>query len=211
MRNATLIALVAGAGVWFYRFGVRDHVIPRNFGVVDAGQVFRSGRLTPSTTKQVVEAHGIRTIVDLGAYVGDSERERVAADTARALGVRRFAFSLEGDGTGDPQQYVEALRLIADPANRPVLVHCAAGAQRSSACVLFYRAVYQGQSIEAGIDEAKAHRHDPEDNPAMLAYVRRWLGPIERAIRTGEPVARDGDPGASTAAPTSAPTGPAQR
>lgn len=190
LRNATVVALVVAAAIWFWRYGVRDHVIPRNFGVVEAGQIYRSGRLTPRATEQVVREHRIRTIIDLGAYTGDAVSTRVAEQTARALGVRRVVFTLEGDGTGDPQQYAEALRIMADPASQPVLIHCAAGAQRTSVCIMLYRRIFQGVPLEQSLGEAMEHRHDPRDNPALWSYVTRWADAIERAVRDGTPVDR---------------------
>ncbi len=190
LRNAVVVALVVAAAVWFWRFGVRDHVIPRNLGTVEAGQIYRAGRLTPRTTERVVREHQIRTIIDLGAYTGDPVATRVAEQTARALGVRRVVFTLEGDGTGDPQQYAEALRIMADPANQPVLIHCAAGAQRTSVCIMLYRRIFQGVPLERSLGEAMEHRHDPSDNPALWPYVTRWADAIERAVREGTPVDR---------------------
>jgi hypothetical protein len=190
LRNAAAVALVVAAAIWFWRYGVRDHVIPRNFGVVEAGQIYRSGRLTPRATEQVVREHRIRTIIDLGAYTGDPVSTRVAEQTARALGVRRVVFTLEGDGTGDPQQYADALRIMTDPASQPVLIHCAAGAQRTSVCIMLYRRIFQGVPLEQSLGEAMEHRHDPRDNPALWAYVTRWADAIERAVRDGTPVDR---------------------
>ena len=181
-------AVVLTLGGFGYRYGVRDHVLARNFDVVEAGKLYRSGRLTPATTEQVVRGNGIRTIVDLGAFAGDTVDRRVAEQTAAALGVKRFQFALSGDGTGDPQMYVDALRIIADPANQPVLVHCAAGSERTSVCVMLYRKAYQDRSFDEGFEEAVAHKHHPERNPQMRPYVDRWGNAIIEAARTGRPL-----------------------
>lgn len=189
-RNAGVIALCVAAVAYVARFNIRDNVWPRNVGVVEPGVLVRSGRLTPAATEQVVREHGIRTIIDLGAYIERPYESRVSELTARALGVRLVRLSLEGDGTGDPDQYAEALRVIMDPANHPVLVHCAAGAQRTSGCVMLYRRLTVGKPFEAGIAEAEEFKHDPEKNPALLAYMRRWGDAIVEAVRGGGPVRR---------------------
>ncbi len=38
-----------------------------NFGVVEAGSIFRSARLTPRTLRTAAQRHGVRTVLDLGA------------------------------------------------------------------------------------------------------------------------------------------------
>ncbi len=177
-----LIGIAVG---WVVRYNFRDNLIPRNFAVVDEGKLYRSGRLTPAATKSVVEANGIKTIVDLGAYEGIPTDEKLAQRTAEALGVRRITFTLDGDGTGHPMGYVEALRIIRDPANQPVLVHCAAGAQRTSVCVMLYRSLTQGASYEQSIDEAMDHKHDPKKNPRLWPYVQQWGKAIEQAVKDG--------------------------
>lgn len=186
------VALAAAAvltlGGFGYRYGVRDHVLARNFDVVETGKLYRSGRLTPATTEQVVRGNGIRTIVDLGAFAGDTVDRRVAEQTATALGVKRFQFALNGDGTGDPQMYVDALKIIADPANQPVLVHCAAGAQRTSVCVMLYRKAFNGIGYDESFAEALAHKHNPESNPHLRPYVERWGDGIIEAVKTGKPL-----------------------
>lgn len=186
-----LVATLIFLGGWALRYNVRDNVIPRNFAVVSEGVLYRSGRLTPAQTEEVVRAHKIKTIIDLGAYLGQPINERNAQRTAEALGVARFTFDLVGDGTGDPNDYVQALRIIANPEFQPVLVHCAAGAQRTSACVMFYREIVQGQPIESTFNEAIEHKHDPSDNPALKAYVLHWREKVARAFRDGGSIPYD--------------------
>ena len=67
-----------------------------------------------------------------------------------------------------PADYVNALKIMADPANHPLLVHCAAGAQRTSAAVMLYRKAFQNVPFEQSLDEARTFGHDPEDNPKLL-------------------------------------------
>lgn len=184
---ALAVAAVLTLGGLGFRYGIRDQIIPRNFDVVSSGKVYRSGRLTPAMTEKVVRENGIRTIVDLGAFSQPAD-QRVAAQTAEALGVRRHVFALEGDGTGDPQMYVDALRIIADPANQPVLVHCAAGSERTSACVMMYRKGYEGVGFDQSFHEALEHKHRPQRNPAMRPYVEQWGDRIIEAAKSGRPL-----------------------
>ena len=162
-RGLKIVILVAVFGVlggYGYRYGIRDNLIPRNFGTVTEGQIYRSGRLTPATMEQIVTANKIKFIVDLGAYEKNSPKDVLERRTVEALGAKRVRFALSGDATGNPKDYIETLKLMADPANHPMLVHCAAGAQRTSAAVMLYRKAFEGVSFEQSLEEARTFGHE---------------------------------------------------
>ena len=192
-------AIAAGGGALAYAKVVRPNIVPKNFGVVKEGTLYRSGELTPSATERVVSERHIKTIIDLGGYSNDEVGERVAQRTAEALGVERRVFRLEGDGTGNPNAYVEALRIITDPARQPVLVHCSAGSQRTSACVLLYREIVQGRPIAGEMHEAYAHGHDPVKNTKLKPYLEQWHAKIGEAFRAGTGI--EGQPKAEIVSP----------
>lgn len=185
-----LVVLAVAALGWYLRFGVRDHVWARNFAVVTPGEVYRSGRLTPTATARVVENRSIKTVIDLGAYHPGSAEERRAQRTADALGVTRYRLDLEGDATGNPNEYAHALRLMNDPANRPVLVHCAAGSERTGCLVALYRAQESGtpvaDALDALMDEAQNYRDSTQ--PDLRTMLDVWGDRVLEAVRTGEDV-----------------------
>lgn len=188
-RRRALIALACLAavavGAWFYRDHVRDEVFPKNFGVVDEGRLYRSGGLTPGALRRVHDRFGVRTIVDLGAWEPGSDDDRRAQRTADALGLTRFRFDLVGDGTGDPNQYLEALRVMTDAARQPVLVHCGAGSERTGIAVILYRSFTAGTPIEQGFEEAQRFKHRPSRNPKFREVLDRYAGRILAALRDG--------------------------
>lgn len=180
---ALLAVLALGGLVWLK--AIKPNLTLDNFGVVTEGAVYRSADLTPAATKLATETYHIKTIIDLGAYDKRPELEKVAQKTADALGIERHVFRLEGDGSGNPNAYVEALRIMTDPSKQPVLVHCSAGAQRTSACVMLYRHIVEGQTFRSVVHEAWEHRHDPGRNRVMLPWLLDWHEQIERAFHTG--------------------------
>lgn len=185
-RILVLGAITCGLAAWvvFAKNGVRDHLVPRNFGVVEDGHVYRAAALTPAALRKVHDEHHIKTIIDLGGFDTDPRADDLAQRTAESLGITRYVFPLSGDGTGNPNAYVAALRVLEDPANHPVLVHCSAGAQRTSGCIIMYREFIQDRDKDEARTEAFDFRHDPQDNPRLFEYLNTWQGHIERAFRT---------------------------
>lgn len=178
-----VVSAAALFGVWDRV--IKPQVVPKRFGVVTPERIYRSGKLTPATMATVVRGNKIHTIVDLGAWVDDPRGERLEARTAAVLGVERHVFDLIGDSTGDPNDYLEALRLMTDPATQPVLVHCGAGTERTGVLVYLYRTIVEGQDREAAIAEARRAGHDPRRNPRLAQTLDRWESEIARAFREG--------------------------
>ena len=90
-------------------------------------------------------ALGVKTVLDLRAGDGDAE---VAGSTAlRLLQVPMRAWSLHDD------QVIKALRILADRSNRPILVHCQHGADRTGAILALYRVVVEGWTKADALQE----------------------------------------------------------
>jgi protein tyrosine/serine phosphatase len=193
-RVVAVLVACAAAGGLFYRYEVRDNVFPKNFGVVEEGKVYRSGQLSPAAFRSVVEGRRVRTIIDLGSALkpdgttDDAAVESINERVAESLGVTRYRFNLVGDGTGNPNAYVQALRIMTDPGAQPVLVHCGAGSERTGIAVILYRNLVQGTPIDAGYVEARKFRHDPGRNPKLREVLDRYGEAIVRAVREGSQV-----------------------
>ncbi len=185
-RHAILVVvLTLAVAVGFWQVAIYPHVSPRRFHIVEAGQIYRSADPTPATLRLMHRRHGIRTVLDLGTFPRGSIDELRQQRTAEALGITRFRFDLEGDSTGNPNAYVEALRIMADPANHPVLVHCGAGTERTGMAVFLYRTIVQGRDSPSAMKEAMAIGHDPKRNPWLFIMLLEWRDKIEQAFRDG--------------------------
>jgi protein tyrosine/serine phosphatase len=185
---AGLVAL-AVLGVVLYVNVVRPNLVPKNFGVVDQGHVYRSGQLTPSAMRRVCEREHIKTVIDLGSYWdgatltdprGDARNQRMA----EAMGVTRYVMPLVGDGTGNANWYVHALRIMNDPSKQPVLVHCGAGSERTGVASILYEQLRTGKPDNAeGEEQARQYRHSPRRNPHFREVLDKYGAEILRCVR----------------------------
>ncbi len=194
----TIAASLALGGVGYAQW-VHPNLFPKNFGVVAEGKLYRSGNLTAMATRSVIREHGIKTIVDLGAYDTRPELEIEAQKVADEMGVERRVFRLSGDGTGNPNAYVEALRIITDPSKHPVLVHCAAGSERTGVCIMLYRELVENKPTGSTMHETLTFGHDPDKNQKMAPYLAQWRESIAQAFRNGKSI--EGQPAAEIVSP----------
>jgi len=143
------------------------------FGCVRRGVLYRSGQPGTVGLQRLVDRYGIRTIVNLRsqAKVQGDPLGQEEMTFARARRLRFFVLPLNDD----PAKYVgEFLRIATDPANRPVLVHCAAGKERTGLAVAVYRIAVQGWSRERALREMQRNGLDPEENPKTWAFAKGY-------------------------------------
>ena len=166
------ILLVAGA-VWMWEEALEDRIIPKRFGVVEPGQIYRCGRLHRALVEETLKKYDIARIVDLtGGYPKDQD-QKAEVRAAEALGIKRVEIYLDGDGTGDIRQYAEAIAFIHDAVrdNKPVLVHCAAGTQRTGGIIAAYRMLVQQKPPGEVQQEMTEYGWNPAKDQAVLRYL----------------------------------------
>ena len=88
---------------------------------------------------------GVKTVLDLRA--GHADAGEAGKTTLHLLNVPMTAWSFRDD------RVLDALRIVADKANRPLLVHCQKGADRTGAILALYRIVVQGWTREEALRE----------------------------------------------------------
>ena len=180
---AVVVALIVAAPIAWHN-GLKDEFFPRNFGVVEPGKIYRSGQISERLIEPTLVQNGIRTIVVLsmsGAKPVDVAGEvRAAAD----LHIDREIFPLSGDGTGNLDSYAGAVAAIdrAVKQNKPVLVHCVAGAQRTGGVIAAYRLLVQHEPAETALAEMRRFGHDPSANPHLLEYLNDHMSELAQKL-----------------------------
>jgi protein tyrosine phosphatase (PTP) superfamily phosphohydrolase (DUF442 family) len=178
------MALLVAGGIWTWDQVIKDRVIPKRFGVVQDGMIYRSGQLSSALVKRTLQKHGIRRIVDLTSIEPADPDERAEKRAAAELGVEISVFTLKGDGTGDIHNYARAVEAIfrAQQAGQPVLVHCAAGAQRTGGVIAAWRLLVERKDPSFVLKELRRYGWDPKDDTVLLEYLNSHMAELAQLL-----------------------------
>lgn len=116
--------------------------LPNFAKVSDA--LYRGAQPTPEGFARL-KRMGIKTVVNLRGFTSDT-------DEMRGAGLRYTHIYSKAWNPRD-RNIARFLKIVSDPANRPVFVHCRHGADRTGAAVAAYRIVEQGWEITEAADE----------------------------------------------------------
>jgi protein tyrosine/serine phosphatase len=159
------LGVALAVSIWLTRETQANRLVWDHWDVVKPGILYRSGQLNPTQLKGAVKQYGLKTIVSFQVPGRGVEAERALA---RSLGVDFMNLPMPGDGFGREEQFREVLEACADPARRPVLVHCARGTCRTGAAVALYRLERDGWTVE---DVAAEMRRQAYRDGLLPGYV----------------------------------------
>ena len=179
---ALALALILASYLGF-ELVIKDRILPKRWGEVETGLVFRSGQLHPALVSETLKRNGIRKIIDLQHW---EEKPGLLAerDAASVLQIEIERFPLNGNGTGDVNYYVEAMLALHDAKENdvPVLIHCAAGSQRTGGVLAAYRTLVLGLTAEEAVIEMRAFDWKPEKDQVLLDYLNTNIGFIAEQL-----------------------------
>lgn len=156
---------------------VRDQFVPKRWGVVEPGKIYRSGQISGTLIRRMLQENHIARVVDLTIDNPDDRYHEAELSAIAELGIERQLFPLLADGTGDVKTYAAAVAAVAEAerAGKPVLVHCAAGTQRTGGVVATYRLLVQHKDPHEVFEELRRYKYEPRQSPKLLAYLNAHM------------------------------------
>lgn len=115
----------------------------RNFAKV-SDALYRGEQPTAEGMRELKKL-GIKTVVNLRELHGD--RDELKGTGLQYVHIRCVAWHPE------EEDVVKFLKVMSDPANQPVFVHCWQGSDRTGMMVLSYRVAEQGWTVEEALKE----------------------------------------------------------
>ena len=146
----------------------------KNFGCVN--ETFYRGAQPKERDYADLAAIGVKTIIDLQRDGKDGEQALVEAQ-----GMKFYRIGMSDKGQPSTQQAELFLKIVNDPANQPVFVHCAGGRHRTGAMSAIYRLTHDGWSADQAFQEMK--RYDFEygmGHGSLKRYVYDYYSQIEQ-------------------------------
>lgn len=140
-----------------------------NFHTVVAGELYRSGQPTPGRLRHYVREAGIRTVINLrGRNAGTAWYDAEIAESAR-LGVTHVDFAMSASRQLSGLQ-ADALVQLLRNAEKPILIHCEGGADRSGLAAALYLAAITKVS-EAQAESQMSLRFGHFSLPFLRSYA----------------------------------------
>jgi len=172
LRRSALAILIATLGSGGYLGYLQ---LSGNVHAVAAGELYRSAQPSAAQITEYATRYGIRTIVNLrGENAGRPWYDSEVAASAN-LGITHIDFRMSASREVTQEQ-AERLLVILEAAEKPLLIHCQAGADRSGLVAALYLVAIARQGEETAEHQLSiryGHIGLPHLSPAF-AMDRSW-------------------------------------
>lgn len=121
-----------------------------NFGCINEN--FYRGAQPKSKDFADLAAMGVKTIIDL-QQDGEPGEQR----TVEAAGMKFFRIGMSDSSWPSREKADQFLRIVNEPANQPVFVHCHGGRHRAGIMTAIYRMTHDGWSADQAYDEMRKY------------------------------------------------------
>jgi protein tyrosine phosphatase (PTP) superfamily phosphohydrolase (DUF442 family) len=119
---AAVIGLLAAATAWNFATG--------NFGVVLDRKVYRSAQLRAVDLSRAIEDHGVRTVLNLRGHHPEAAWYREERQATLGHGATQVDIAMSARDWMSREQ-LRALVDVLENAERPILIHCWRGSERT--------------------------------------------------------------------------------
>jgi protein tyrosine/serine phosphatase len=165
-----------------------------NFHVLASGKAYRSAQLNRASLGEKIRELGIKTILNLREADVSAQWYKDEKDVAAKNGVQHFDFPLSEYDPVDAGTLEKIAGVLRD-APKPVLIHCAAGADRTGLISALYRLKVEGADPETSFKELSMwYGHVPLLRGRVIAmdnsfwnYVSNDFRQLEAKKLAGQP------------------------
>ena len=161
----------------------RTRISIDNFGQVNANY-FRGAQPNGRDYTDLA-ALGVKTVIDLQRDFNPAEQQLV-----KAAGMKFYRIEMTTREAPTKEQLASFLKLVNDPANQPVYVHCAGGRQRTGGRTAAYRMTHDKWAPEQAFKEMKQFKFGadflhPEFKRFVYAYHAEPESSAPAVLATG--------------------------
>jgi tyrosine-protein phosphatase SIW14 len=156
-----------------------------NFGQVNANY-FR-GAMPKGEDFTALASIGVKTLIDLT----DEDQQIAERSLAERAGMKFFRIPLNTRVQPTASEIASFLKIVSDPANQPVYVHCVGGRHRTGVMTAAYRMTQEGWTPEQAFKEMKKYKFGadflhPEFKQFVYAFRASFLPALAVPAEGGE-------------------------
>ena len=141
-----------------------------NFGTVQEAEIYRSAQPSPMFLAHLVRTYEIRSIINLR---GDTPGFESAF--AAEHGLKLFSFDLSASKPPREEDVQRFLAILEDDSNKPLVIHCRNGVDRTGYMVALYRTSVQDWTAARALREMNRHLQFATFNVVPSQVVRDGL------------------------------------
>lgn len=137
-----------------------DVYVVNRFRTVNPGKVYKSGLMEIEKLEETISQYNLKSIIDLrDVQSEDSGRKdteksmRDESNLATQMGINYF--NIPSGQIPSPQQVTRFLKIMDNPDNYPVLIHCYHGKGRAEVYSTIYRMEYQDYLNAVAIEKTR--------------------------------------------------------
>jgi len=120
---------------------------------------------------------GVKTVIDLTADGRNDEPGMV-----RQAGMKFYRIPLTTSERPSGNAVTQFLKLVNDPANQPVFVHCQGGRHRTGVMTAVYRMTHDNWTADQAYSEMKQYRFEGfPGHPVLKSFVFDYFAGLDRA------------------------------
>lgn len=121
-----------------------------NFGCIN--EKFYRGAQPKKDDYRDLAAIGVKTIIDL-----QQDGERNEQQMVEAAGMKFYRIGLSDKSWPTPDKAEQFMKIVNDPANQPVFIHCHGGRHRAGIMTAIYRMHHDGWDADRAYAEMKQY------------------------------------------------------
>ena len=157
-ERAPAVALKGGASVSRVRID--------NFGKVN--DTYYRGAQPKGQDYADLAALGVKSVIDLT----DDDNDATEPAMVKSAGMKAFRIPMNTHIVPSNEQLAQFFKIVNDPANQPVYVHCVGGRHRTGVMTAAYRMALDGWNAEKAFSEMKQYKYGADFlHPEFKGFV----------------------------------------
>lgn len=118
--------------------------------------IYRSGTLTAENVKTLADEYGIKTIISVDSYTLDEDAKEAEMKAAKLNDLTWKWLPIHPIGDLNTKKVFSVVKALED-AERPVLLHCRRGSERTGIVFATYRITHEGWSFNDAFAEMDSY------------------------------------------------------